>query len=549
MLSGKLGFVTEYIREVDCGIRGKDWPAFRRLPFNITNFAEDMVKYAKVQQDYKGLFESMGDIQTLASQFIRTHDCFTGGECAADELLLGVTVLPYSLKDTGHSSVESSADIRWEPHYLSFEGTDWKAIEGDMFVLIPKYNSAPMGDVGMAVEFTTPSKWLYWNTELQQFSGTVPFFSGPVERQMHDDTVIMCDDPEVYSYSVLITVEGKATSKFGPKLRFEQIVRARITIDVLRRDSPEMISRVARETDLELNGSGTQTSSSYHLPDPDSESEYSRSVGGGTPGSQSPSGRHAAMPQKTPDESSNGWSENDALHESTDLEDGLKSFIPTPPSSEEGMAVMVRFPRYAAELGEERGSSVPPLERKILSQATLGSRTRGTESSPPALNTGAKNDDRLILDLPPAGALFPSLTADKLGEPPVLTPNTVAERKIVEKGQCEILLDILKGRQTPTIPPCNEDDIRETISLYCGDYMPAIPQLQENTILGALPPAKDEVNGLGTIISTTPILTNLADRMMEQAEWVIDVPSPIATTSKPDLDMDNLRLLVQRISE
>ncbi|EEQ29041.1 hypothetical protein McanMca71_000907 [Microsporum canis] len=252
--SSKLDFIEGYVVDIEHGLRGKDWPVFRRLPFNTVDLAERLVKIVKSQPGYRGLFESLGDLQKWAVQFICLHDCFTGGECAVNELLMGVKVLPYGMRNMGYKSPGSTVDIRWEPHYLSFDGTDWKCVEGHEFNLIPQYNCAPIGGTVMSVKFSTSSRWLTWDPTNQRFFGIMPFFSDRRTRQFFDDLTITCNNPGVYSYSVLITVCGNATIYFGSNIRFEQAVRARITVDVLRRDSPEVISRLPHEMELFISG-------------------------------------------------------------------------------------------------------------------------------------------------------------------------------------------------------------------------------------------------------------------------------------------------------
>ncbi|KAK2834859.1 hypothetical protein FQN49_006845 [Arthroderma sp. PD_2] len=596
MLPGKLEFIDGYVVQIDQGLRGKDWPVFQRLPYDVAKVAEEMVKYVRGKRSYQGLFEISGDIEKMAAKFVRIHDCFTGGDCAAGELLLGVKVLPYGMRNLGYDSPASLVDVRWEPHYLSFDGTDWKATEGEKFTLIPKYNCAPMDDVEMSVEFLTPSVWLSWNPELQQFAGIMPFFSRPGLRAHHGDPTITCGDPKVNSYSVLITVIGKSTVHFGPNSRFEHIVRARITIDVLRKGSAGMIS--CRETDC---------------------------TPGGGPGGPNRVEQATKVPSQLPlSESDDDWDPYQALGLG-----GVESMLalseaearqrvenmPTP-----SWEVILAIRRRAAKKAAERAANRNPVRRSVLpirpsrmrinsaSSSSWCEQYTSTPHTPSSGSEGATIISSASVDAGrPVVAMLEAVCAD----------NTDEGRQALERSQCQGIPKVL-GKDPPTenpvVPPSDaqatmsqtdinndqgavpqpdparpnneqpcDENVQETVpQSNGGDTNEPISQSNSDNLPATeLQPNGDGINGAtqqsnrpgvpaagpqpmetyisvptrlpnGEVITTkeqyfvTPIRRNLADRLEEQAKWIPKLP-PCLEPKRPELDMEALRQEYDRL--
>ncbi|KAL1956844.1 hypothetical protein VTO42DRAFT_6794 [Malbranchea cinnamomea] len=210
------------------------------FPVNLIGLVASMVRLFRRQgRPYLRWLASTGNIFTGVAQFVQTHDCFTYVRPGVEGLSVGL-----SLKRLESNDIPPElplAELSWDPDYLSFDEVDYLTSEGEEFRLRPFYNSPSRAWLSSSfsgdycVEFRTSSAWLHWNNEERCFSGIVPFFSDPEERSLHTGADIINPHPPDANggmYALRIVLLATLTDFFPGNVRYEQTVRARITINV-----------------------------------------------------------------------------------------------------------------------------------------------------------------------------------------------------------------------------------------------------------------------------------------------------------------------------
>lgn len=133
-------------------------------------------------------------------------------------------------------------DAAWVPDSLIFEGLDESPLEGQSFSIIPRYYSKSAfrpthfpKNVRYSIESESrdsPLSWLVWDDEIAGFTGIVPFYC-EVDRYDRHLAITCRDPPQITSHSLKIAVQAVLVDDNGSSIRFERILRARLTIQVV----------------------------------------------------------------------------------------------------------------------------------------------------------------------------------------------------------------------------------------------------------------------------------------------------------------------------
>lgn len=132
-------------------------------------------------------------------------------------------------------------DAAWVPDSLLFEGLDEFPLEGQTFSIVPRYYSKSAfrpthfpKNVKYSIESESrhsPLSWLVWDDEIVGFKGIVPFYSEVNGYDRHI-TNTRRDPRESISNSLKIIVQAMLVDDNGSSVRYERILRARLTIKV-----------------------------------------------------------------------------------------------------------------------------------------------------------------------------------------------------------------------------------------------------------------------------------------------------------------------------
>ena len=133
-------------------------------------------------------------------------------------------------------------DAAWVPDFLMFEGLNESVLEGQCLSVVPKYcsrsafrpNRFPK-NVKYSIEPESRDhtlSWLVWDHEIVGFKGIVPFYS---EVNGYDRSVASVDQNfcETISHSLKIIVKAVLVDDNGSSIRYERILRVRLTINVV----------------------------------------------------------------------------------------------------------------------------------------------------------------------------------------------------------------------------------------------------------------------------------------------------------------------------
>lgn len=135
-----------------------------------------------------------------------------------------------------------SVDAAWVPDSLTFEGLDEVTIEGQSLSIVPRYYSKSAfrptrfpKNVKYSIESESRRSslsWLVWKNEIAGFEGNVPFYS---EANGYDRHVADSNGAfgESISHSLKIIVQAVLIDDNGSSIRYERILRARLTIKVV----------------------------------------------------------------------------------------------------------------------------------------------------------------------------------------------------------------------------------------------------------------------------------------------------------------------------
>lgn len=252
LLHNQLDFLCQEIVSFACEgrsplcNRGDD--EIHYVPIRIIDIVLAMVeRFKNTNRRYRWFF-STGNLYIAVAQFVRTHDCFTGGyqdyllPDRADNLRIGVKLgePDLTLSTTLSQPTDIVAQVVWNPGYLCFEEFDLTPKEGGEFCLTPTYNppfitpsTMYKASVRENITYSTSACWLRWDSQTQCFCGTVPYLS-EVQQQLDQgqDPSIVRSRYQRIAYTLLITVRAIVTEHLDEKVRFEQSIRARITINV-----------------------------------------------------------------------------------------------------------------------------------------------------------------------------------------------------------------------------------------------------------------------------------------------------------------------------
>lgn len=133
-------------------------------------------------------------------------------------------------------------DAAWVPDSLTFEGLDESPLEGQLFSVLPRYCSKSAfrptrfpKNVKYSLESESRQSslsWLVWDDEIAGFKGIVPFYSEVNGYNGHvaKNSRYPC---ESVSHSLKIIVQAVLVDDNGSSVRYERILRARLTIKVV----------------------------------------------------------------------------------------------------------------------------------------------------------------------------------------------------------------------------------------------------------------------------------------------------------------------------
>lgn len=235
---------------------------FYYIPISILDIVLAMVERFKNTHRRFRWFTSTGNLYKAVAQFVRTHDCFAGGyqdslpSNRADDLRIGVKFGDPDVRLLAALSQPTDiiAQVVWNPGYLCFEEFDLTPKEGGEFSLTPTYNppfitpsSEPKSSVLGNIVYTTSASWLRWDPQAQSFCGIVPYLSEAQQQQdQGGELSIVRSHYRHVAYTLRITVRAIITEHLDKKVRFEQSVRARITVNVapswIFESSPRLIN-------------------------------------------------------------------------------------------------------------------------------------------------------------------------------------------------------------------------------------------------------------------------------------------------------------------
>ena len=133
-------------------------------------------------------------------------------------------------------------DAAWVPDFLMFESLDESVLEGQYLSVVPKYcsksafrpNQFPK-NVKYSIEPESRNSllsWLVWDDEIVGFKGIVPFYS-EVNGYDRSVTNFSHTSGETISHSLKIIVQAVLVDDNGSSIRYERILRVRLTINVV----------------------------------------------------------------------------------------------------------------------------------------------------------------------------------------------------------------------------------------------------------------------------------------------------------------------------
>lgn len=144
-------------------------------------------------------------------------------------------------------------DAAWVPDSLMFEGLDEFPLEGQRFSIVPRYYSKSAfrpnpfpKNVRYFIESESPKSplsWLAWDNEIAGFKGIVPFYS-EVNGYNRNLASMHRNPCESISNTLKIIVQAVLVDDNGSTIRYERILRARLTIKVI----PWYANNDSRET-------------------------------------------------------------------------------------------------------------------------------------------------------------------------------------------------------------------------------------------------------------------------------------------------------------
>ena len=134
-------------------------------------------------------------------------------------------------------------DAAWVPDSLLFEGLNELPLEGQTFTIIPRYCSKSAfrptrfpNNVKYTIEselrYSPLLSWLIWDDEIAGFKGIMPFYS---EVNGYGGQVANTDPDscESISHILKIIVQAMLVDDNGSSIRYERILRTRLTIKVV----------------------------------------------------------------------------------------------------------------------------------------------------------------------------------------------------------------------------------------------------------------------------------------------------------------------------
>ena len=133
-------------------------------------------------------------------------------------------------------------DAAWVPDSVLFEGLDESPLEGQIFSIVPKYYSKSAfrptnfpNNVKYSIEPESRHSslnWLLWDDGIAGFQGIVPFYS----EAKGGEKRVANSSREFYKsmfHSLKIIVQAVLVDDNGSSIRYERILRARLTIKVV----------------------------------------------------------------------------------------------------------------------------------------------------------------------------------------------------------------------------------------------------------------------------------------------------------------------------
>lgn len=133
-------------------------------------------------------------------------------------------------------------DAAWVPDSLMFESLDQSPLEGQSFSIVPRYYSKSAfrptrfpTNVKYSIEGESrhrPLSWLVWDDEIAGFKGVVPVYSEVNSYDRHLANIGR-DPCKRISNPLNIIVQAVLVDDNGSSVRYERILRARLTINVV----------------------------------------------------------------------------------------------------------------------------------------------------------------------------------------------------------------------------------------------------------------------------------------------------------------------------
>ena len=265
-----------------------------------------------------------------------------------------------------------AVDAAWVPDFLVFEGLDESPLEGQSFSVIPRYCSKSAfrptqfpKNVRYSIESESQHyslSWLVWDDEIAGFEGIVPFYSEVNGYGRHVANANR-DSRETTYHSLKIVVQAVLVDDNGSSIRYERILRARLTIKVI----PWYVSGNSCETKERLSIPKAYQDSRlaaaaqcFAIQDSMRSPLYSgRSPGGLSHWSK---GAHQYMPIKYVHTIQAGFEDNQSVMSLSDTRAGLK---------ETGMPSLTRTQAYLVAKCADLNRELDNVKEKIMMSSRI----------------------------------------------------------------------------------------------------------------------------------------------------------------------------------
>ncbi|KAI9822477.1 MAG: hypothetical protein M1827_000196 [Pycnora praestabilis] len=238
----------------------QDARSVKHLLVSIDELIDAMCQKGEQEGRQFTLFNYESNPVDVLRSFISTHDCFanpmTGGLCSEGSVE-GLTCrgrdsivtvrLPFNFQaSNGSLSYGETVEIVWRPYHIIFDNLDVCPYEGSRFFicpqLLPSFSDLNGASESRNIIFSLESSldWLEWDEIGQGFAGTIPFYS--MQRDAFLDSTTVIDEsrlsrPDTNRHVLRIEVKATITEWCDGNVRYERVIRTRITVKVVSRNA------------------------------------------------------------------------------------------------------------------------------------------------------------------------------------------------------------------------------------------------------------------------------------------------------------------------